>query len=446
MSNPEQIPVQRYYDEEFYKLECERLWPRVWQMACRLEEIPEVGCWVEYKILDKSVIVVRTKSGVKAFHNVCRHRGVKLAIGGRGECEAQGFTCPFHGWRWNIDGKNTFVLTPQIFSEESLQAAEIDLKPCRVEFWGGSAFINFDDNASPLLECLGPVAERLSARNLEECKIEWWRSTILPTNWKLAMEAFMEGYHTLRTHPQLMTAFGPEWTRPSGMAGGPKASTPAQEFLERTISYMACLSEGMQGEIHPSEVEVAKTLLDMELPEDQSQWNDAFQTRLKDEIYQRGLAKGVPVRDMKAVDEKYPFSYVEFLFPHFFLLPVYSAFAAYRIRPLGPESCRFELVSFTLRAPDEEYVPVTGPTFLAYDSKEYPQVPMQDYYNLPLQQEGLHSGGFEYMRLSRDEEGRISNYQRLIDGFLGGVDQEKLTKGYQIASGAFNTPIVDIGF
>ena len=71
---------------------------------------------------------------------------------------------------------------------------------------------------------------------------------------------------------------------------------------------------------------------------------------------------------------------------------------------------------------------------------------MQDYYNLPLQQEGLHSGGFEYMRLSRDEEGRISNYQRLIDGFLGGVDQEKLTKGYQIASGAFNSPIVDIGF
>ena len=53
VTNPELIPAQRYYDEEFYKLECERLWPRVWQMACRLEEIPEVGCWVEYKILDK---------------------------------------------------------------------------------------------------------------------------------------------------------------------------------------------------------------------------------------------------------------------------------------------------------------------------------------------------------------------------------------------------------
>ncbi|MBV9996122.1 MAG: Rieske 2Fe-2S domain-containing protein, partial [Caulobacteraceae bacterium] len=76
VTNPEQIPVKRYYDEAFYKLECERLWPRVWQMACRLEEIPNVGDFVEYKILDKSVLVVRTEGGIKAFHNVCRHRGM----------------------------------------------------------------------------------------------------------------------------------------------------------------------------------------------------------------------------------------------------------------------------------------------------------------------------------------------------------------------------------
>src|ERR1051326_8153310 len=88
ITNPERIPVQRYYDEEFYKLECELLWPRVWQMACRLEEIPEVGDWMEYKILDRSVIVVRAKSGVKAFHNACRHRGVLLAKG-QGNCEVQ---------------------------------------------------------------------------------------------------------------------------------------------------------------------------------------------------------------------------------------------------------------------------------------------------------------------------------------------------------------------
>src|SRR5260370_40107992 len=83
IADPERIPARRYFDEEFYKLECERLWPHVWQMACRLEQIPNVGDWTEYKILDKSVVVVRARQRVKAFEHACRHPGVPLA--NRGE-------------------------------------------------------------------------------------------------------------------------------------------------------------------------------------------------------------------------------------------------------------------------------------------------------------------------------------------------------------------------
>ena len=89
-------------------MEAELLWPRVWQMACRLEEIPQPHDFVEYEILDQSVIVVRTDDmGVRAFQNACRHRGVKV-VEGRGTCES-GFTCPFHGWCYGLDGKNTSV-------------------------------------------------------------------------------------------------------------------------------------------------------------------------------------------------------------------------------------------------------------------------------------------------------------------------------------------------
>jgi len=77
--------------------------------AARLEEITHVGDWVEYKNLGKSAIIVRTKNGVKAFSNSCRHRGVQLASGA-GNCKTQGFICPFHGWRYDMEGKNTFVL------------------------------------------------------------------------------------------------------------------------------------------------------------------------------------------------------------------------------------------------------------------------------------------------------------------------------------------------
>ena len=202
ITDPERIPAKRYYDEAFFKLEAEHLWPHVWQMACRLDEIPDVGDWVEYKILEKSVIVIRTKSGVKAFHNACRHRGVQLASG-QGNCKTQGFICPFHGWRFNMDGDCTFVFGRQIFSEENLEKADLNLVPCRVETWGGCAFINFDDDAAPVVECFEPVTGYLEARNVDKLQVEWWHSAILPTNWKLAMEAFMEGYHVMRTHPQL---------------------------------------------------------------------------------------------------------------------------------------------------------------------------------------------------------------------------------------------------
>src|SRR5947209_19897959 len=96
VQDPSRIPKQRYYDPDFYAMEAELFWPRVWQMACRLEEIPEPGDVVEYEILDQSILVVRTRDGdVKAFYNACRHRGVKL-VEGHTTCTS-GFTCPFHG-------------------------------------------------------------------------------------------------------------------------------------------------------------------------------------------------------------------------------------------------------------------------------------------------------------------------------------------------------------
>ena len=100
MEVPDRVRKERYFDPEFYRMECELLWPRVWQMACRLEEIPQAGDFVEYEILDQSVIVVRTDDGVRAFQNVCRHRGVRV-VAGRGRTES-GFTCPFQIGRAHV--------------------------------------------------------------------------------------------------------------------------------------------------------------------------------------------------------------------------------------------------------------------------------------------------------------------------------------------------------
>src|SRR6516165_5750332 len=109
MTSPIQVPRERYFDRDFFELEKQKLWPRVWQMACRLEEIPQPGDFVEYEICDLSVLVVRQGDGsVKAFENACRHRATQLAMGA-GRFGGGQIVCPFHGWRWNLDGTSSFV-------------------------------------------------------------------------------------------------------------------------------------------------------------------------------------------------------------------------------------------------------------------------------------------------------------------------------------------------
>ena len=137
---------------------------------------------------------------------------------------------------------------------------------------------------------------------------------------------------------------------------------------------------------------------------------------------------------------------VEFMFPHFFLLPYLGAMSSYRIRPLTPETCFFEIWSLVLRPEDEPYETPKKPTVLRYDSTDYPPVPRQDYSNLPLQQLGLHAGDFKFMRLSKSEEGMISNYQRLIDGYLSRIEPARLAQATQIVCSGYDSPIHDLGF
>jgi nitrite reductase/ring-hydroxylating ferredoxin subunit len=449
VTDPARIPSKRYYDEEFFRLEAERLWPHVWQMACRLEQIPEVGDYIEYTNLGKSVVVVRTKDGVKAYHNACRHRGVKLAEG-HGNCEVQGFICPFHGWRWNTEGKNTFVYGRSKFSEEVLDQADLALPPVRVELALGCVFINFDDHAPSFRDCIGPIADRLEKYNVGKLRAEWCYATVLPANWKLAMEAFMEGLHVMKTHPQLYECMGSMFQHfYEQPRGGPapivnvKASAHAN--IRAYVEHMGLISEGMGGMCHPKDLAIAQTLLDVEVPEDPVQGFYTWYSILNDAVVKAGHARGEPTPDLNALMMSEPLQGVEYIFPHFFLLPTLSSFSSYRVRPLTPETCYFEIWSLTLFPEGEEPAPVMDPVVLPHDSQDFPPIPRQDYANIPRQQLGLHAEGFEYMRLGFDIEGLISNYQRCIDGYIAGKASAKLAAATARLGGNFDGPILDLG-
>ena len=213
-------------------LEAEQLWPRVWQMACRLEEIPEPHDFVEYEILDQSVVVLRTDDmGVRAFQNACRHRGVKV-VEGRGTCES-GFTCPFHGWCYGPDGANTCVPQRKTFAEHNLQPDDIDLTPVRCEVWGGCAWINLDDDAPPLRQCIEPVATILDAWKVESLRTEWWYACRLPVNWKLAERGVRRavprgGDAPAARHPRAVRA-----ARRCGRSTRARSSTPRSSTCAR---------------------------------------------------------------------------------------------------------------------------------------------------------------------------------------------------------------------
>jgi nitrite reductase/ring-hydroxylating ferredoxin subunit len=448
INDPERIPAKRYYDEQFYKLENERLWPHAWQMAVRLELIPEIGDYYEYSNLGKSVIIVRTKDGVKAFHNACRHRGVALASG-QGNCKTKGFICPFHGWRWNIEGKNTFVYGRHMFSEQALDQNDLGLVPCRVEEFIGCAFINFDDDAMSLRESVGPLAAGLDAYNADKMRAEWWYGTVVPANWKVAMEAFMEGYHVMRTHPQLQNAvpilYNSMYGMDTGGIGQPiNPNLSIRDNIVAQVKHMELLSEGMAGMCHAKDVEIARTLIDVDLPEDPMEAIRTWFGMLNHQVTERGRARGEPTPDLNHIAMNSPVNAVEFIFPHYFLLPFLSSMAIYRIRPLGPESCLFEIWSVTHFPEGEEPEVPREPTMLPYDSDRFPPIPQQDYSNIPIQQIGLRSEGFEFMRLSKDIEGLISNFQRLVDGYLRGVDPERLGRAMSKLSGNFDGPIKDL--
>ena len=460
-AEPDRIPAKRYYDPEFFELEKKMLWPRVWQMACRLEEIPTTGDFVVYDILDQSVIVVRVdENTIKAYHNHCRHRGVEL-VKDRGR-RTGGFVCPFHGWRWDLSGKNTFVYEPGAFSKKNMCEADLALREVRLETWGGCAFINFDDNAPPLKPSLGHFGESMEGWKVEDLRTEWWLSARLPCNWKLAMEAFHEGYHVATTHPQLLP---PGVTNKPGdaryvkvpeesvtatfwytMASQMPTEVEAQKFIDMNVHFMGVLSEGMAGMTHQREVEIARKLSGLRLPKDAAEATVVWRRAINDAVMAYYREQGAAMPDLNALDAKGWAISVNFAFPHYFLLPTFGSASSYRIRPLGPEECLFELWSLTRFPKGEEPPRILTPEPMAHDDPRWPPIPKQDFSNLPRQQRGLHTGGFEFMRLSQEMEGLISNYQRLIDGYLAGYDHATLLAGIQQVSGPIDVPVHDLGF
>jgi phenylpropionate dioxygenase-like ring-hydroxylating dioxygenase large terminal subunit len=196
----ENISVERYLSREFHEKEIEHIWKRTWQAVCRETEIAEAGDTFLYEITRYSVFVARQRDGsLKAFQNACLHRGRQL-VDENGNFEK--FRCPYHAFTWDLDG--SFKWAPCKWDFSHIKDEEFGLPEVQVDTWGGWVFINMDPDAQPLHEYLGILPEHFERWKPENGYKMVHVEKVIPCNWKVGWEAFIESYHAIATHPQIL--------------------------------------------------------------------------------------------------------------------------------------------------------------------------------------------------------------------------------------------------
>ncbi len=418
------VPKARYISAEFARLELDRLWSRVWQIACREEELAEPGDFVEYEIGDQSILVVRGEDGaISAFHNACLHRGTRLAAGSG--CFTNGdIVCRYHAWRYALDGRLTEVVDAHEFDElpEGLRLADV-----RVECWGGFVFVNPDLGAEPLLDFLEPIPSLLSAYHLEDMRLRAHLSTVLPANWKSVVDAFNESYHVQGTHPQILA-----WTddvsiayeqlgkhaRYGRLAGARRELRPSPRLELREDEYdegeiLAALVGGLGGAFLADERALVDELRAAGLA--RGELLPAYQSRRLELLATRGLdVSGFEADQMTSAEDVYCFPNV--------VGPIYPGSAIlFRARPFGLDPDRAIHDTWVLEwpRPGKERRRVERRFYPDWTAHEWGEITNQDYANMAEVQTGMKSAGFDGLRLNPRQEANLLHMHRVIDGYLG---------------------------
>ena len=202
LARPTMVPKHRYTSDEFAALEAERLWPRVWQIACSVDHVASAGDYFEYRTGPYSVIVVRGDDGeLRAFQNVCRHRGNSLCQGGGGGLTE--LRCPFHRWTWDLAGRLREVPNRKSFGP-GLRNDDFPLIAAQVDTWGPLVFVNMDLDAAPLADYLEGVPDDTAWARLDEFRCQVMASMDVECNWKVVADGFSETYHVQGIHPEML--------------------------------------------------------------------------------------------------------------------------------------------------------------------------------------------------------------------------------------------------
>lgn len=432
--------VDAFLSRDYAREEKARLWPRVWQHAGRVEEVPQVGDFITYDVGDESIIILRTAPDtLKAYHNVCPHRGRRLIdIPADRHCTGgtrRAIICGFHGWTFNLDGAATHILDKQDWGGCLDDPARTHLSEVKVDSWGGWIFVSMDADCEPLRDYLEPAASILDPFELEKMRYKWRQWVIFDCNWKTALEAFMESYHVTGTHSQMLrngdyysysaayglhgvsgfdqrdtagrTTEGSSVTRTGKAGADPRRSTyDLQQEIYTTVNN-AGTTETLVN---------AARRLEQELPEGTAP--DAVIAHWLASARADDAARGV-VWPTISPEQMGKAGLAWHIFPNMAVLQGVTFALCYRARPHGddPDRCVFESYAIE-RFPDGEE---PRPDWVRADptADHWGLVLSQDFSNMAAVQKGMKSRGFRGTLPNPHQERKVTNFHGNLARYMG---------------------------
>jgi nitrite reductase/ring-hydroxylating ferredoxin subunit len=414
------VPKDRYLSRAVHDLEVEKVWKRVWQMACREDDIPEVGDTLVYDVAHLSILVVRAAPDtIKAFPNSCLHRGNLLRTG---DGNVRELRCSYHGFCWSLDGELKDLPCPWDFPHVTPE--EFRLPEVRVGRWEGFIFINMDPGASPLEEYLGGLVDQVSTigplgNRFKAAHV----AKIVKANWKIALEAFMESFHATSTHPQLALF--------SGDANTQYDVYPGQPHWDREIIPNAVPSPMLGSDV--SEEDVASALEEIFIQ------GFGFQREIK--VLDGGTAREAAAKtfrelllemmglDTSALTDCQVIDTIGYsVFPNLQVyVPIVQSFTA-RFRPYGddPGLCVMDVMLLYPLPPGAPQLPSAPVRWLGPDEpfaaagelQLFGSILDQDIPNIEGVQRGLQASTKVGVTLGKYQESRIRHFHQVLGRYV----------------------------
>ncbi len=397
------IPKERYISPDYMRLEWERMWTKVWLLGCREDDIPLPGDYHVTSIGREEILIVRQNDGtIRAFYNVCLHRGNRL-VAGSGRTET--FRCAYHHWEYGLNG--AFVRIPDEDSFPQGRPPCRGLRELRCNTWNSFVFYTMNDDAEPLLDYLNPIPQHLDPYHFErmvkttDLTVEW------NCNWKTSVDAFNETYHVQGIHPELLYYLEDKDVQIDVFGKHSRYLVPFATISQR-VKEVTEIPYFIKHIMREAGMEPAD-----------------FDGRLRDirkavQAWKRahGAEQGLDYSELN--DDQLTDDYHYFIFPNLTLNTHADDLMLFRQRPhpTDPDRMYFDLMKFRLVKKGEQPPPKPRHEFFRHGEKSLGLVLDQDAYNLPGVQAGMHSRGFPGLWIGAQEL-RIRHFHKVLSDYVG---------------------------